>query len=61
MIITDMLLFEISAFSNTFIKAMNQDAVIFKSQFILESLAKKDPGFTFNLAHESNNKITGIV
>ena len=28
---------------------------------MLESLAKKDPGFTFNLAYDSNNKVTGIV
>ena len=34
---------------------MNQDEISFKSQFILESLAKKDPGFT------SDNKVTGIV
>ena len=40
---------------------MNQDEISFKSQFILESLAKKDPGFTFNLAHDSDNKVTGIV
>ena len=40
---------------------MNQDAISFKSQFILESLAKRDPGFTFNLAHDSDNKVTGIV
>ena len=40
---------------------MNQDKISFKSQFILESLAKKDPGFTFNLAHDSDNKLTGIV
>ena len=51
----------ISDFSNTFIKAMNQDAISFKSQFILESLVKKDPSFTLNLAHDSNNKVTGIV
>ena len=24
-------------------------------------MAKKDPGVTFNLAHNSNNKVTGIV
>ena len=40
---------------------MNQDEIIFKSQFILESLEKKDPGFTFNLAHDSDNKVSGIV
>ena len=40
---------------------MNQDKISFKSKFILESLAKKDAGFTFNLAHDSDNKVTGIV
>ena len=40
---------------------MNQDEISFKSQFILESLAKKDLGFIFNLAHDSDNKVTGIV
>ena len=40
---------------------MHQDEIIFKSQFILESLAKKDPVFTFNLAHDSDNKVTSIV
>ena len=34
MIITDILSFEISDFSNTFIKAMNQDTISFKRQFI---------------------------
>ena len=24
-------------------------------------MAKKDPGFTFNLAQDSDNKVTGIV
>ena len=61
MIITDILSFAISDFSNTFIKSMNQDAVSFKSQFVLESLTKKDPGFTLNLAHDSNNKLPLIV
>ena len=56
-----MLSFAITDFGDTFIKAMNQDAVSFKSQFILESLVKKDPGFTYNLAHDNNNKVTGIV
>ena len=28
---------------------------------MLESLAKKYQGFTFNLAHDSNNKVTDIV
>ena len=57
----DILSFAIKDFRDTFIKAMNQDAVSFKSQFILESLVKKDPGFTYNLAHDNNNKVTGIV
>ena len=61
MIITDILSFAISDFSNIFIKAMNQDDISFKSQFRLESLAKRDLNFTFNLAHDSNNKVTGIV
>ena len=61
MIITDILSFVISAFSNTFIKATNQDIISFKIQFILECLAKKYPGFTFNLAYDSNNKVTSIV
>ena len=61
MIITDILSFVISAFSNNFIKATNQDIISFKSQFILEFLAKKYPGFTFNLAYDSNNKVTSIV
>ena len=61
MIITDILSFAISDFTNNFIKSMNQDAITFKSQFVLESLAKKDSGFTFNLAHDSNNKVTDIV
>ena len=57
----DILSFAVTDFCDTFIKAMNQDAVSFKSQFILESLIKKDPGFTYNLAHDNNNKVTGIV
>ena len=40
---------------------MNQDAISFKNRFILESLSKKDPGFTYNFARDSNNKVTSIV
>ena len=58
---TDILSFAISDRSDTFIEVMNQDEISFKSQFILESLVKKDPGLTFNLAHDSDNKVTGIV
>ena len=61
LLFTDILSFAISNFSDTFIESMNQDEISFKWQFILESLAKKDPGFTFNLAHDSDNKVTGIV
>ena len=61
MIITYILSFAISDFSNTLIKAMNQDAISFKNRFILESLSKKDPGFTYNFARDSNNKVTSIV
>ena len=61
LLFTDILSFAISDLSDTFIEVMNQDEISFKSQFILESLAKKDPGFTFNLAHDSDNKVTGIV
>ena len=61
MIITDILSFVISDFSNTFIKATNQDTISLKIQFILGSLAKKYTGFTFNLTHDSNNKVTGII
>ena len=61
MIITDILAFVISDFSDTFIKSMNQNDTILKIQYILESLASKDPVFIFNLAHDNNNKVTGIV
>ena len=52
--------FTISDFSKTFAKSMNQDEIVFKRQYILESLASVDPGFTFNLAHNNDNNITGI-
>ena len=35
MIVTDILLFAINDFSDTFIKSMNQDEISFKSQLIL--------------------------
>ena len=40
---------------------MNRDDVSFKSQYILENLAHLDKGFTYNITHDSNNKVTGIV
>ena len=61
LLFTDILSFAISDFRHTFIEAMNQDEISFKNQFKLESLAKKDPGFTFNLTHDSDNKVNGIV
>ena len=35
--------------------------MLFKIQYILESLATVDPGFTFNLEHDDDNNATGIV
>ena len=40
---------------------MNQDNIIFKIHYILESLALMDPGVTFNLAYDNDNNVTGIV
>jgi len=53
--------FAITEFSNAFTKATNRDDVSFKSQYILEKLAYMDKGFTFNITHDLNNKVTGIV
>ena len=61
LLFTDILSFTISNFSDTFIEVVNQDEISFKSQFILESFAKKDPGFTLSLTHDSDNKVIGIV
>ena len=61
MIITDTFSFAKSDFSDTFIKLMYQNDIIFKSRYILESLASKDPEFVFNLAHDNDNKVTDIV
>ena len=40
---------------------MNQNDVSFKSYSILKKLASIDKGFTYNITHYSNNKITDIV
>ena len=42
---------------------MNRDDVSFKSIYIyiLEKLAHIDKWFTFNITHDLNNKVTGIV
>ena len=60
-IIIDILPFAITEFSRIFIESMNKEEITFKSQFILQSLAKTDPGFTYNITHDSDNNVTGIV
>ena len=40
---------------------MNKDEISVKSQYILQLLAKIDPGFTYNITHDSDNNVTGIV
>ena len=40
---------------------MNKEDITFKSQCILQSLAKIDPGFTYNITHDSDNNITDGV
>ena len=61
LIIIDILPFVITEFSKLFIESMNKEDIIFKSQYILQSLAKIDPGFTYNIIHDSDNNVTGIV
>ena len=58
---TDIISCAISEFSDTFVKSMNHHEILFKRQYILESVASIDPGFTFNLAHDNNNNVTGII
>ena len=58
---TDSISCAISEFSDTFVKSMNYHEILFKRQYILESVASIDPGFTFNLAHDNNNNVTGII
>ena len=50
--------FAITEFSRIFIESTNKEEITFKSQFILQSLAKTDPGFTYNITHDSDNNIT---
>ena len=40
---------------------MNKEERTFKSQYILQSFAKFDVGFTYNITHDSDNNVTGIV
>ena len=40
---------------------MNQEVVLFKSQYILEEIEKIDSKFTYNIIDDFDNDITGIV
>ena len=60
-IIIDILPFAITKFSRIFTKSMNKEEITFKSQYISQSLAKIDPGFTYNITHDSDKNVTGIV
>ena len=60
-IIIDILPFTITEFSRIVFGSMNKDEITFKSQYVLQSLAKIDPGFAYNITHDSDNNITGIV
>ena len=40
---------------------MNRDDFLFKIHYFLENLALIDKGFTYNITHDSNNEVTGIV
>ena len=57
----DILFFTISEFSNDFVKSVNREDVLFKSQYMLEKSASINKGFTYNTTHDSNNKLTGTV
>ena len=60
-VMIDILPFAIIEFSRIFIESMNTEEITFKSQYILQSLAKIDPGFTYNITHDSDNNVTGII
>ena len=53
--------FTISEFTDDFVKLMNQEDILFKSQYKLESLASVSYGFTYTLAHDYDNNVTVIV
>ena len=40
---------------------MNQDDILFNSQYMLELLFLKNPGFTVNLVRDNEINVTGIV
>ena len=60
-IIIDILPFAITEFSRILLESMNKDEITFKSQYILQSLVKIDLGFAYNITHDSDNNVTGIV
>ena len=60
-IIIDILPFAITKFSRILIESMNKEEITFKSRYILQSLAKIDPGFTYTITHYSDKNVTGIV
>ena len=51
-IIIDISPFAITEFNRIFIESMNKEDKTFKNQSILQSLAKIDPGFTYNITHD---------
>ena len=59
-IIIDVLPFVITESSRIFIESMYQEDITFKIQYILQSLATIDTGFTYNITHDSDNNVTGI-
>ena len=59
-IIIDILPFVITDSSRIFIESMHQEDITFKIQYILQSLATIDTGFTYNITHDSDNNLTGI-
>ena len=59
--IIDVLPFAITEFSRIFIESMNKEEITYKSQYILQSLAKIDPGFTYNITHGSDKNVTCIA
>ena len=42
-------------------KLINHNENIFKNQYILESLATVDSGFTYDITHGSDDNVTSIM
>ena len=51
-IIINALPFAITEFNRIFVESMNKEENTFKNQSILQSLAKIDPSFTYNITHD---------